>query len=649
MNLKLLACLACSAALLLGACSSNNSSVTSNAGDGNGDGNAEPTPSETPLERAVRLRDAAEDAVDQARMAVGSVDTAEARRLIRVAREALTRADNAAQAAVEAAGGGSAAEFGRASREKVQTDTFVAAQRKILDGLEGRLSWFGRNLVREAIARSSVVNPGDGANTADIQRIPRTRDVNGDGNQQANPDAIKSTTFTDKMYASDKEVFSNSGDEFKVDGYVTIRTSADSLDASIHTGIKLTNDGLVIRTGGTDAARGQYTGDFTDMRKDITTWESDSNNDGSVTPADGIAGQNSWDLAITFNEPRTVMVDAVRNEDISDPVSSWRGNNAFYWRSLVRPADSQKSGGANYQEDAFNQPEGQENLGTYEVWLSNSIGVNRRTEPAVSGTRVICPDGSPGTRCPDDDQHRYLNYAAYGLFVYTADTDTFCACTAFNGQSGRINTLHFGYSAFANAAGQMTTDIGEPIRNGTFTGYTLAYEVKGAHDDDLIEHKLLRGDVSLTVNIPKGSGAGTLYGTMNNFQRWVEEGNYWTDYIEDFVVRLSASGTPAAITPGGTFSGTTTANWNHRNADGTLRTDRIAYFDGRQSNTVEGVITYSAVGEYKGRFYGPRANKNDLEIAGSWTIGEDEVDYSDRRDLYGSFGAKQNIVSTGSN
>ena len=621
MNLKLWACLACSAVLLLGACSGNNSSGTSNAGagtngDGNGDGNTEPT-----ADSATELRQRAVAAVGLATTAVESGDAARARQLIQAARTALTNAVNAANAEVRAATGRSAAEFGRASRVRDETTTIVAQQRAILEGLEGRLSWFGRNLVREAIARRSVRNPGDGANKAEIMRIPRTRDVNGDGSQQVNPDAFTSTTFKDVMYATGKEVFSTVGDEFKVGGYVMLRGSADQLDETIYTGVKLTNDGLVIRTGSTaQIAGGLYKGDFNDMRKDITTWVSDSNDDGQVTAGDGLPGQNAWHLAITFDEPTTVPV-SVGFTDISDPVSSWTGNDAFYWRSLIPADDSQKSGGANYQADAFTQPEGQENLGIYEVWLSNSIGVNRKTEPAVRGTRVVCPDGSRGTRCPDDDEHRYLNYAAYGLFVYTADTDTFLQGASYNGQSGRINTLHFGYSAFAGTTGQMTTDIGEAISAATFTGRTLAYEVRGAHDDLPIQHKLLRGDVSLTVSIPKGSGTGTLYGTMNNFQRWDEEGSFWTAYTENFAVALSSSTNPATIGANGTFSGTTAA------------TPTTGLDDG-------------GAGVYKGSFYGPRAEKNDLEVAGSWTIGSGSLDNSSLRDLYGSFGAKQNIVST---
>ena len=543
---------------------------------------------------------------------------------IAAARTTLDAAVSGAQAAVGEAR--SSAALGAATRALNRARSYRTAQRAELDRLEAALSrleallsWYQDleritalpAVLREAVALGAA-HPSERTNAARIVRTPRTIPTSAtDDTPIANPDAFTSATFTDVMHATGKEVFSDGGDEFKVDGYVKSRASRDFPDSTIHTGLKLTNEGLVIRTGGTDANRFRSSGDFTDMRKDITTFVSDSNDDGAVNAADGIPGQNGWDLAIAFDEPQTVSVPGFTG--ISGSVSNWRGNNAFYWRSPVPADESQTSGGANYQADAFNQPAGRENLGTYEVWLSNGIGVNSRSEPAVPGSAwVVCPDG--GTRwlsCPDDD-YRYLTYAAYGLFVYTASTETFRA--TLNGHIGRINTLHFGYSAFANEEGQKTTDIGEAITAGTFTGYTLAYEVKGSQNSS-IESKLLRGDVTLTVNIPRGSGAGSLQGTMNNFQQWNEENEAWTAYVDNFTVALSS----AAIGESGTFNGTTQATPS-------------TGFNG------------SGAGVYKGSFYGPRADANELEIAGSWNVGSSSSD-SRNKDIYGSFGAKQRPAS----
>ena len=606
--------------------------VAEATGSGSGGGSGSDGGESAELEAARQALSVAETAVGVATAAVTasrtrtSAATRRARDAIAAARTTLDAAVSGAQAAVGEAR--SSAALGAATRVLTRARSYRTAQGAELDRLETSLSrleallpWYQDlerisalpAVLRQAVALGAA-HPNERTNAARIVRTPRTIPTSAtDDTPIANPDAFTSTTFEDVMHAAGKEVFFDGGDEFKVDGYVTVRVSNYLLGNSI-TGLKLTNGGLVIRTGITTAAGDFFIGDFTDMRKDITTWVSDSNNDGTVNAADGIPGQNGWDLTITFDEPQTVSVPGFTG--ISGSGSNWRGNNAFYWKSLVPADESQKSGGANYQADAFNQPSGRENLGTYEVWLSNGIGVNGGSEPAAPGSAwVICPDG--GTRwisCPDD-VHRYLNYAAYGLFVYSADTRTFLDASNFNGQRGRINTIHFGYSAFANEDGQRIADIDEAITDGTFTGYTLAYEVKGSQQNLPIESKLLRGDVTLTVNIPKGSGAGSLQGTMNNFQQWNEESEIWTTYVENFAISLSS----AAIGDSGTFRGTTQA-------------------------TPSTGFNASGAGVYKGGFYGPRADVNELEIAGSWTVGSGRD--SGNRDLYGSFGAKQDVAGS---
>ena len=603
------------------------------SGSGSGGGRGSDGGESAELVAARQALSVAETAVSTATAAVTAARTrtpAAMRRAedaIAAARTTLDATVSEAQAAVDEAQ--SSAALGAATRALNRARSYRTAQRAELDRLEAALSrleallsWYQDleritalpAVLREAVALGAA-HPSERTNAARIVRTPKTIPTSAtDDTPIANPNAFTSATFKDVMHATGKEVFSEGGDEFKVDGYVKVRASSYNLDASIHTGVKLTNDGLVIRTGGTAANRDLFTGDFTDMRKDITTWVDDSNNDGFINAADGIPGQNGWDLAIAFDEPQTVSVPGFTG--ISGSVSNWRGNNAFYWRSLVSADESQTSGGANYQADAFNQPAGRENLGTYEVWLSNSIGVNGGSEPAVPGSAwVVCTDGSTRWLSCPDDVHRYLSYAAYGLFVYTASTETFRS--TINGQAGRINTLHFGYSAFANEEGQKTADIGEAITAGTFTGYTLAYEVvgdqylAGGNNRTGIEHKLLRGDVTLTVNIPKGSGAGSLQGTMNNFQRWNEENEVWAAYVDNFTVALNS----AAIGESGTFSGTTQA-------------------------TPSAGFNASGAGVYKGSFYGPRADADELEIAGSWTVGSGFENDGDK-DIYGSFGAKQ--------
>ena len=654
MNLKLLTCLACSVTLLLGACSSNNSTGTSSGtGTGGGGSNGETDGgSGDGLTRVSNLRAEALDAVDKARSAADTAatsrreeDRAEAVRLIALARNALNDLVAAADAAVMAAEDGSAAEFGAARRAKASAENFRSQQRDLLDNAMASFAWFSRTLARQQIARAEVVVPLDGVNDVGIERIPRTtRTSDSDDTQIFNPDAITSTTFKDVMYSAGDMVFSNNDDVFRTDGYVIARTSkAPLIDNTIRTGLKLTNSGLVIRTGGRDTnavdANSLFRGDYTDMRRDITTYASDSNGDklvgdgsenfnhpttGTNDPDDGILGQNGWDLRITLDDPRMLPFSVSPNQ-APDRYSSWTGNSAFYWRGLADADDEQKSGGEYYKANAFkNQPAGQENLGIYEVWLSNHVGISdKKIEPFVSGATVTCPDGTIGTTCPSDDVNQYLKYAAYGLFVYTENSDTFFENPAgsdvdHNGRIGRVETINFGYQAFADEEGKRTADINEAIPRGIFTGYAFGYEVLGNRPGS-IGGKLLRGDVSLTVNIPKGPGQATLEGTMSSFQQWNSQLNSWTAYINNFGVTLKS----ANIGSNGMFTGTAETSTYIDSINGETPPDKNA-------------------GVYKGGFYGPRADADDLEIAGSWIIGRtDNGGVATRRNIYGSFGAKQ--------
>ena len=696
MNTKLIAVLASGAAFLLVACSGNGDSEA--AGGGNQAGAGSDTNSgnvggsgpnrdgdgadQTPLQRANELyslaQEATKEAVEAAQASRTEASRTNAERLIGLATMALARAVEAAEEAERTAAAGSAAQRSAAlalyDARRLQT-AWVQQDR---DRARDSLAWYGRNLVRYELASGEAVEPRESVNTATVVRIPRTI-PNVDNlpapqvltsqsfpqslyTQIPNPKAFcqksvfpetcEEDTFKTVMYEDGNRVFSviddgEGGDEFKVDGYVNRLSSGDRLDTRTHTGLKLTDGGLVIRTGGTavlgtDAYTNADSGnlaDFTDMRRDIRYRVSDTNGDNGVdsfadeSPYDGIRGQNGWDLVITFDEPQTRSVP-VDFDDISNPVSSWTGNNTFYWRAIA-PADPSQldEDGDYYHASAFNQPKGYRDLGTYEVWLSNHVGVDRKREPAP-GRTATCPDRSRGTSCPNDDEHRYLKYAAYGLFVYTASTETFVIRGGIaSGQHGRINTLHFGYSAFGTEEGQKTEDIGETITGGKFHGYALAYEVKGANASapNIVETKLLRGDVSLTVNIPKESGRrGTVEGTINNFQQWNEENKYWIDYEEDdFKVALDR----ATIGEDGAFKANALAT-------GATVADN---FNPTGFNPTPGA------GEYKGSFYGPRADANDLEIAGSWTVGTrtgTQLDPETKKFIFGSFGAKQRPPET---
>ena len=584
-------------------------------GNGNSDG-TEPTAEQAALKAASDAYAEAETAVGTATAAISAADAADtpaarqaATAAIAAARKALDDARDAADAAVAAAEGGSDAAYGMAVNAQARANRYRTAQLAVLESALSSYSWYNRQLARFTLANGEVETPRQRTNTATIKRTPRTKD-DGNGNQVANTadGVIKPDTFKSVMHAEGDLAFSANGDEFKVDGYVGASNSSDNLDRDTLTGLRLTGGGLVIRTGGASTVLDSdtlYNSDFTDFRRDITEFANDGDGDGddNSDPDDLPLGQNGWDLEITFDEPRT--------RPVASGDTSWMGNGDFYWRAIVEADPSQTSeNGEYYVENAFMQPENFRDLGIYEVWLSNHIGVDKGLEP---------DPGSAAPPRPEDDTQRYLKYAGYGLFVYTADVQTFV--DAFSGRRGRVNTIHFGYEAFADSGGKRTSDIGEAITNGKFTGHTLAYETIGTNNEisnpTPLSTKLLRGDVTLTVNIPKSSGSASLEGMMSNFQEWNQE--RWQTYNStNFAIALNST----SIGADGTFSGSAMA---------TPSTGFNPNGSGQGS------------GAFKGNFYGPRADGSDLEIAGSWIIGPNPGASlrQNRRNLFGSFGAKQ--------
>ena len=616
MKLAHLAALACGLALLLGACSSNNASGTTTGGsagpdtdtgtdgggngggaDGTGDGmddgkSAEQLAAETAVMRALALTSANASAFADARTELAAWVTA--------AEDALeaANADSENPAAI-----GAAARMLAAARE------YQAAQTTALDNKEASFAWYGREMVRHSFAHGEAVRPA--ATRAMVDRTDRgEEDSLGGEDSNTNP-------FTARKYSSEnpKKVFSGAGDEFEVQGYVVPHDGKANWDPNVISGLRLTNTGLVMRTGHVQGTRdfdNDGTADFplpdngvyTDMKVKV---------DAAV--ALDLALQ---DLEITFVEPQSAPV--------GDKYTSWTGNGDFYWRSIVPLDKTQEPGGTNAAATNFhNIPAGYRSLGTYELWLSNHIGVETNLEPEAGETAVCPVSGERKSSCPEDDVNLYLDYAAYGLFAYveaadflTAGADEAARSGARAGRGGRISSMHFGYEAFGTGDDERTTDIDTAITSGTFRGETIAYAFRGDADSDagITDSMLLRGDVSLTVSIPKTTGTGTLEGELTNFEEWFD-GRVWRSYnLEVTLNDGTADADPVDIGTDGSFAGVATA-----------------------SPTTN--LDNSGAGRFYGNFYGPRTSTG-LEAAGSWQIGIDDqpgtaTDYY----VVGSFGAKQ--------
>ena len=283
----------------------------------------------------------------------------------------------------------------------------------------------------------------------------------------------------------------------------------------------------------------------------LTGWAAD-NCSGVTFPCwDG----NMRDLTIGFGPPSP------------DP----DGESGYHWASKIpSSADQPKPAAADAMHrwakpkvDNFVDPErgNGEYRGEYRVWLSNYAGLD-----------------TGATDAETDDSHRYLRYAAYGLLTFTDYLTS-------NVRPARMQGFHFGYEAFADAAGARTTDLGSPI-TATFAGRASGMVMEPHSDRSQVERLIrVRGDVTLNATI---GGANTITGAISNFE--TPAGGGWGPYapLRD-EVRLT-NGTVAA--------------------DGSYEGD--ADVDGDSSHLWD-------PGGFGGNFYGDRSGP-DLETAGWWYL-----------------------------
>ncbi len=324
-----------------------------------------------------------------------------------------------------------------------------------------------------------------------------------------------------------------------------------------------------------------------DQADKLTGWAAD-NCSGVTFPCwDG----NMRDLTIDFGKPSP------------DP----DGESGYHWTSKIpSSADQPRPEAAEAMHrwakpkvDHFVDPErgAGEYRGEYRVWLSNYAGLDKGEDADDAG----------------DDSHRYLRYAAYGLLTFTDYLTS-------NVRPARMQGFHFGYDAFADAAGMRTTDLDAPI-TATFTGRASGMVMEPHSDRSQVERLIrVRGDVTLDATI---GGANTITGSIANFE--TPSGRAWGPY---------APLTDSVRLTNGTIA-----------ADGSYEGD--ATVDGAASHLWDD-------GAFGGNFYGDKGGP-DLETAGWWYLtsrgyagaltGADARDHPGRPDFrysgaFGSFGAK---------
>ena len=289
------------------------------------------------------------------------------------------------------------------------------------------------------------------------------------------------------------------------------------------------------------------------------------------------------------------------------PSQSPHGEAAYYWKVRAPFTQLQRDTGLP-DENNDGRPR---DLGTYELWLSHYGGVDDK-----------------GTDTEDDDTHRYLEYAAYGLFTFldgVVQTPSFL----------RQHAFAFGYDAFQDADNLKTSDLTSSIA-ATFTGHTMARQLI---TDGSITHvvitgaDVLRGDVTLNACIGgtgcTGTGIPTAANRISGLISGLEELRYdgvWVPVTNDNIPMVEGD-----IAADGSFAGALDYPRQDANDPATRNTWHYE----------SGVPGEGGASRYGGNLYGPR---DGLEAAGWWYVQPDPRIATDPGvnigGIIGSFGAK---------
>ena len=600
MDTKLIAALACGAALALGACS----------GDGNTAAPATPGPTD-PMDPADPAapddRTAAEKAFDtaldnaekaladaralaaaaEARAAAARTDAARtaAQMDIDAARTALGRAVTAARA-LDAPSG----DFDRIGAAAIQVDKAEAAEDEDeakLRMAEGSTGWagssalvIGKEILRPAPALSAVRRPrrSDGADAATLLTAEKVPAVMHEDGKIVMADGLGSSG--DRLRMRGIPIINAGGTQRALDNrrflfygpFIGPRPYLDphgggnnGVEPRLVAGLTITPSGLVVDMGGKGAPG-------IDLRLP-SVWDGGR----MVTPDESNGG---YDLTLDFGRPS----------------ASPEGNAEHYWTAALMPSPEHLEA----QSALFKDGERLVPVGAYTMRLSNHAGLDRNLED---------PDAPPHTV---DDENHYLSYAAYGHMEFR-----YSLGGATTMPSQRTFPFHVGYDAFKDDAGMKTTDIADAdkIAKGKFKGRTMASQfgiiptlgalgswprLTGA------EYLRLRGDVELTATISGTAADNKISGKIMNLESWDAKG-FWEDYAAipgDLTLQESSIGAA------GSFAGV-------------VDTSSLAAF---------------AEGGYKGNFYGPPAS---LEAAGIWYLqdGDNVNATAQNLSIVGSFGA----------
>ena len=421
-------------------------------------------------------------------------------------------------------------------------------------------------------------------------------------------------------------------------------TGLSATDGKLSYSAQVTEDGLVLKTGGT-AIYFDFQRRF-DMGVDINDWYGRGPDGVRGTADDGTAGTGKWDGC--YGDLLDARVDCTNwiHDDVKvtfgSPSPAPHGHYAWYWNTRIPLPPGSSADDANLKS-AFDHGFIEfRDLGSYELWMTNLARIDKNLEDQRRPPRR------------DDDEALFLSHAAYGLLLYNDNLGSWRA-------PARLTGYHFGYDAFADEDDARTTDISAPV-SATFRGTTTAQMVLHLTGASISRPQRvdLRGDIELAASIG-GSDGGSISGVISGFEMLGPDGT-WHPHaaIIDPTKRerLVLTGTNYKTRQtSGTFS---TANYAADAA--TIKADGsyeggvfLQYYDNSDSSWKDKTAKFdtyvtSNSAKFGGRFYGPTSDDlSNLETAGHWFLPGDAA--CDRGGcsnallrtgpVYGSFGAAQ--------
>ena len=341
--------------------------------------------------------------------------------------------------------------------------------------------------------------------------------------------------------------------------------------ARMESTIRLTADGVVMKAGGTGAEFADF-GAFSKRNLEIIF----------DAPFADPADEPNYYWASRFGL-RSTYTDAQGEErPFERQPEEWRGG-----------------GGMNELSRLYNHG----TAGDYRFWLSNHAGRD------------------------DDDEHRYLSYAAYGLFVYHDYLTEYP-------RPARMQALHFGYDAFTGL-GDGRVNNENPSIEATFKGRTMGMILHsrtisvGSEQQPGVGHfTRLRGDVTLNACIGGGgctgdgipTSQGSIKGSITNLE--VLQNGIWQEY--PYLRDVPAGASPESVT---LMEGGIAANGQYSG----------------EARALNHPSEWNS-GEYKGALYGP---KDAMETAGWWRLEPDTAAQNYHVGAFGSFGACRTAAQGG--